>query len=98
MMIHRSFCRSILLCEISNIACEIIFTLCIANIIHGEGKLVAVSGVPFSYICEIYADAEDAEEDAADHRAFLAKKKGKPRRDSSKGQEGINSKDYICDL
>lgn len=34
------------------------------------------AGVPFSYIWEIYADAEDAEEDAADHRAFLAKKKG----------------------
>jgi hypothetical protein len=32
-------------------------------------------GVPFSFIWEIYADAADAEQDAADQRAFLAKKK-----------------------
>lgn len=32
-------------------------------------------GVPFSFIWEIYADAADAREDAADQQAFLARKK-----------------------
>merc|ERR1719253_1052180 len=33
-------------------------------------------GVPYSFIWEIYADSADAAEDAADQKAFLAKKQG----------------------